>query len=292
MASGDTITGSLADSLDTVVASARNQREKAGNGVMKNLVDKDTLKEGTGLDWKEVDISKLTAQRITETTKLDNPQQYEDASMTVTPMPVGIHTWISDRVGRRLNKKAFAKLGVGAGRAMERFEDEDLLTEVDGFTTTLCGTGTTLTSGYITAAAARIEAYDQPGQPPINCVLHSYGIQDIASELKAGIGTYNLGPGKTSEVYTNGFSGKIGGVNVHMDNNITLSGTPDAKGGVFAKMALILVRGHAMRKATVRDESKGGGGTNTYIYMEYGTGERVAGYWGFEIQHDATAPSS
>lgn len=292
MAVGNTITGSIANSLDVVVAAARNQREKAGNGVMKGLVEKESLSEGTGLDWKEVDIEKLSAQRITETTKLDNPQQYADNELLITPLPIGIHTWISDRVGRRMSKKAFAKLGVGAGRAMERFEDEDLLVAVDGFTTTLCGTGTTLTSGYITAGQARIHAYTQAGPDPINCVLHTYGIKDLGDELVASIGTYPLTAGRTADTYANGFKGSISGVNIHEDNNITVDGTPDAKGGVFSKMALILVRGHALRKATVRDEATGGGGTNTYIYMEYGIGERVAGYWGFEIQHDATAPTS
>ena len=50
MAAGDTITQSLTDSLDTVVASARQIREF--EGVMPNLVDKITLAEGTGLSWR------------------------------------------------------------------------------------------------------------------------------------------------------------------------------------------------------------------------------------------------
>jgi hypothetical protein len=45
MAAGDTITQSLADSLDTVAASARQVREY--EGVMPNLVDKVTLDEGS-----------------------------------------------------------------------------------------------------------------------------------------------------------------------------------------------------------------------------------------------------
>ena len=292
MASGNTITGSLANSLDTVVAAARNQREKAGNGVMKGLVDTETLKEGTGLDWKEVDIEKLSAQRVTETTTLNNAQQYADNELTITPLPVGIHTWISDRVGRRLNKKAFAKLGVGAGRAIDRFEDEDLLTAVDGFTTTLCGAGTTLTSGYIAAGVTRIKGYSQEGVDPINCVLHPYGIKDLYDELVASVGTYPITSGRTAETFSAGFKGSINGANIYEDGNITVDSADDAVGGVFAKEALILVRGHGMRKAIVRDEATGAGGTNTYIYAEYGIGERNAAYWGYEIKHDATAPTS
>ena len=76
MAAGDTITQSLADSLDTVVASARQVREQ--EGVMPNLVDKVTLDEGTGTSWREISMAQLTAQAITETTRLDNPQQMSD----------------------------------------------------------------------------------------------------------------------------------------------------------------------------------------------------------------------
>ena len=50
MAAGNTVTGSLADSLDTIVASARSRREY--DGVVPQLVDRVDLKQGDGLDWK------------------------------------------------------------------------------------------------------------------------------------------------------------------------------------------------------------------------------------------------
>ena len=106
MAAGDTITQSVADSLDTVVASARQIREF--EGVMPNLVDKINLAEGTGLSWREVSMAALTAQTITETTVLDNPQQMSDTLMTITPTVTGIQTLITDRVASRLNPKAYA----------------------------------------------------------------------------------------------------------------------------------------------------------------------------------------
>ena len=81
MAVGDTITQSLADSLPTVVASARQTREF--EGVMPNLVDKVTLSEGTGTSWREVTMAQLTAQTVTETTRLDNPQQMSDTLLTI-----------------------------------------------------------------------------------------------------------------------------------------------------------------------------------------------------------------
>ena len=147
MAAGDTITQSLADSLPTVVASARQTREF--EGVMPNLVDKVTLSEGTGTSWREVTMAQLTAQTVTETTRLDNPQQMSDTLLTITPTVVAIQTLITDRVASRISSTAYAKVGNLAQNAIQRKKDEDGLTVLDGATNVLAGTGTTLTSGHI-----------------------------------------------------------------------------------------------------------------------------------------------
>jgi len=87
MAAGNTTTGSLTDSLDEVRSSARIVREF--EGVMPQLCDKQTLGEGIGLSWNEVSYAALTAQAITETTVLDNPQQIADTLLTITPYRSG-----------------------------------------------------------------------------------------------------------------------------------------------------------------------------------------------------------
>jgi len=109
MATGWTTVGSLADSLDDVRSSARIVREQ--EGVMPQLVEKQTLGEGIGLTWQEIKYEKLTAQAITENTELDNPQQIADSLITITPNVVGLETFITDRVRARISKKGFAKIG-------------------------------------------------------------------------------------------------------------------------------------------------------------------------------------
>jgi len=49
MATGETTTGSLADSLPSIIASARIVREYAG--VNKKTCDQQTLDANTGLSW-------------------------------------------------------------------------------------------------------------------------------------------------------------------------------------------------------------------------------------------------
>jgi hypothetical protein len=294
MAAGDTITQSLADSLDTVVASARQIREY--EGVMPNLVDKVTLAEGTGTSWREISMAALNAQNITETTLLDNPQQMSDTVFSITPSVTGIQTLVTDRVASRINSQSYAQLGSLAQNAIQRKKDEDGLTVLDGATTVLSGAGTTLASGVIAAAAYRISSNaTEPGNPPYRCVLHGFQIKDLYDELTAAVSTAERSDisGITARVFEEGFRGKIAGVEIYEDGNITIdSSTDDAKGGVFAQEAIVMVQGRAPRTATVRREDIGGGATVVYLYDEYAYGERSAGNWLFEVQSDATAPTS
>ena len=174
MASGTTYTGALTDSLNTMVAAARIVREF--EGVVPQLVDKQTLDEGTGLTWNEVSLASLSAQSVAETTELDNPQQVADTNFPITPTIIGVHVVITDRVKRRLAAKAYAKIGSLAQNAIQRKKDEDGIVVFDGGTS-LSGTTTTLVSGVIAAAAVRITSNaTEPGKPPIRGVLHGFQI--------------------------------------------------------------------------------------------------------------------
>lgn len=291
MTTGYTTTGALADSLPTWISSARIVREF--EGVMPQLVDKVTLGEGIGLSWNEISLAALTAQNVSESTELDNPQQMSDTKLTITPTVIGIQVLITDRVAARISKAAYAKTGGLAQNSIQRKKDEDGLTAIDGATTSLCGTGTTLTSGHIQAAVYRITSnVTEPGPKPIRCVLHGYQIKDIQDEIVAGVGTYPIGEGPTARVFSEGFSGNCGGAAVFEDGNITIDSTPDAKGGVFSQQALVLVQGRAPRVETRREPHIGGGATSLFHYDEYAYGERSSGNWLFEVQSDATAPTS
>lgn len=293
MATGNTITGSVADSLDDVRSSARIIREQ--EGVMPQLVEKQTLGEGIGLKWQEISYSQLAAQRVTETTVLENPQQIADALISIEPIVTAIHTFITDRVKVRINKKGLAKMGALAQNAIQRLKDEDGLTILDsGGTTASPGAGSTLTSGHIASAKVGISSnVTEPGNPPYRCVLHGFQIKDLFDELVAGVGTYVLTEGPTARVFAQGFTLPIAGVEVYEDGNIDIdSVTTDAIGGVFAQQAIILVQGRAPRVVAVRKEEVGGGGEMVYHYDEYAYGIRSSTNWLFKIVSDATAPTS
>jgi len=281
VASGYTTTTALADSLPTLIASARIIREN--EGVMPQLVDKVTLGEGVGLSWNEISLAQLTAQSVTETTELNNPQQISDTLFTVTPSVIGIQTLITDRVAARISKNAYAKIGALAQNAIQRKKDEDGLTVLDGFGQGQPASGSsTLTSGHIGAGVAYIRGNTtEPGPDPIRVVLHGYQLKDIEDELTAGVGTYPVDSGLTARVFKEGFRGMIAGAQIYEDGNISISSN-EAKGGVFSEQAIVLVQGRAPRAVAVRAEEIGGGATKVYHYDEYAYGERCD-HWGYEI---------
>ena len=294
MAVGNTITGSLADSLPTVVAQARIVRKYAG--VMPQIVDRVNLGKGMGNDWREISLAQLTATNITETTEEDNPQQLSDSLFTVTPSVISVHTVITDRTARNISQNVFAKTGALGQQAIETQKDKDGLTVLDGATTSLAGTGTTLTSGHIAAAAFRIRGNTtEPWSGPVAFVLHSFQMKDLFDELSAPIGTYDVTAGLTADVFTKARVLPIANATGYTDDNITIDSTPDAKGGVFASGAngaIVLVQARAPWIKTIRNEKLGGGATEVLHRDEYAYGERSAGNHLYEIFSDATVPTS
>ena len=297
MAVGNTITDSLADSIPTMIASARIVREFAG--VMPNLVDRQRLDENTGNVWNEVSMAKLSAQAVTESTELDNPQQMSDTLFSITPTVIGLHTVITDRVALRISANAYAQTGSLAQNAIERKKDQDGLTAIDGATTALGGANA-LDSGEIAAAAYRITSNTTepaPANAPIHAVHHGFALKDIDDELiNAGVGITTgegalLTAGVAVDAYQNRYRGTIAGARLYEDGNITISSNL-AKGGVFSQMALVLVEGRSPSVESKRMPELGGGATALYVTDEYSYGERSAGNWLYEVQADATAPTS
>lgn len=295
MASGNTITDSLEDSKETIIAAARIVREQ--KGVMPTLVDRETLAKNTGLSWNEISLAQLTAQNVTETTILDNPQQLSDTLFTVTPTVTGIQTLITNRVGERLSKKSVTKFGSLAQNAMQRKKDIDGLTAIDSATTTLGADGAALVSGHIRAARSRItsNATEPNFTGLISGVFHGFVIKDIEDEIldpSSGALQLQIEGGMAAKTFANGYRGPIGGVLLHEDGNISINSGDDATWGVFAKDSLVLVEGFSPRTFTRFRPDIGGGATEMFMYDEYAYGERSAGNWLFRGRSDATAPTS
>lgn len=290
MADGNTSTLVLTESLDIVAASARSRREY--DGVVPQLVDRVDLSPNSGTAWREILFEQLAAQSVTESTILNNPQQYEDSAISITPQMVQIQTFISDKTRRNLARPALAQMGKQAGEAMMRKRDEDGLAALDGSTTQLGTGGTPVQTGDVAAARYRISSNTtEPGMPPYYGVFHGFCIKDFYDELVSGIGTYPVPEGSTATVFMSGFTLPIANVAIFEDGNIAIDSAGDAKNFVFAKEAWVLVNGMTLRTETRREPHIAGGGDSLFLTDEYAYGERSPGNWSFEIIGDATAPA-
>lgn len=289
---GETTTGSLTDSLPTIIADARIVREYEGTWMRTTDVRK--LADGTGLNWNEISLAQLTAQDITETTTNNNAQAIADTIFTVTPQMTQILVKITDRTYRRIADVVNSKIGSLAGNAMARKKDEDYLDLFSTFGTGASpGTGNPLSFGHIAAAKNRVSSNTtEPAQSPVYTVLHGFQIKDLQDEIVAGVGTYAVPTGMTEEVYRQGWRGTVAGSEVFEDGNITVDATPDARGATHAREAVVAVMGMTIKTETRRDPSYGGGADEIFMTDEYAFGERSAGNWAYAHLSDATAPTS
>jgi len=288
LATGNTTTGSLSDSIDVIQASARSRRQY--DGVMPQLVDRVELDANSGTAWREILIANLSAQAVTENTVLDNPQQYDDSAITITPEMIQIQTFISDKSKRNINNKVLAQMGKMPGEAMMRKKDEDGLTAADA-SSQMGAAGTPVQTGDVAAARYIITSNaTEPGALPIAGVFHGFCIKDFYDELVAGVGTYPVPEGSTATVFQSAFTLPIANVSIHEDGNITINSASDAKNFVFSKSAWLLVEGMTIRTERERKPNIGGGGDNLFMTDEFAYGLRSAN-WTREIIGDATAPA-
>lgn len=288
---GETSTGSLADSLPYMIDSARIVREY--DGVYMRVCDKQRLPEGTGLDWDEISLAQLVGQSgIGETQELDNPQMMSDTLFSLRPVVSGIQTRVTNRAKIRIDKKVAARMGVLAQNAITRLNDETYLATLDGATTSLSGTGTTLVSGTIGAATRRIKGNTtEPGKGSVYAVLHPFQVHDIQEELLAGVGTYSMPAGWMESTYREGFQGSCRGAEVYEDGNISIDGSNDSKGGVHTREAIVWVQGRSPWNYEKFRPEIGGGATDIFHYDENVAGERSAGNWLYEIYSNTSSPS-
>jgi hypothetical protein len=288
-----TITGSLADSQELIIDSARIKREE--EGVFMRTTEVHTLAKNTGLSWEEVALDQMEAQPITESTELVNPQQYVDSLFTITPTMIGISTLVTDRVYARIAKDTIAKMGALKQNAIQRKKDEDYITVLDGGSTAAApGANATLTSGHLSAMVSRIRGNttETSRTSPGFLVMHPFQIKDIQDEIVAGVGTYAVPQGMTESVFRNGYEGQLFGFSVFAAGNITIDSDADAKGGAHTREAIVMVQGRSPWSKTKDRPEVGGGATELFMYDEYAFGERSAGNWLYEIYSDATAPTS
>ena len=293
--SGDTLVASLADSQELIIDAARIRREYTV--IMPGLAEKHNLPSNTGLSWEEVELNRFNAQTVTDTTILENAQEFADTVRAYTPTQTGITTIQHWKVNMRLPKVVLAQMGSQMMDAIDRKKDLDGFTTLDGATNSNPGAGSTMTSSVISADVANITGNTTEGATgKINTVLHPFQWKDIQDEVTSGVGTYPLPAGMTAETFTRGFKGQtVYGSAVWTAGNLPIDSSDDAKGGTFAQMGLLYINGRGLKKYNKELPERGGGSNQMWVYDEYTFGERQSNSTSVFIREDyadATAPTT
>lgn len=318
MATGVTGQTQIDGALRTFIAEADYIREH--KGVMKMLVDKKDLPKKMGRDWKEPTFRTISAAALVDGEEFDSPSQVLDDLLTITPAEVGVQVLWTNRMNMTMTED-FARLAADlCTNALEYKLDNDLLTQLDSFSTSLGGTTTTLTAGIISAAASALRggatgtqrtgsrSTGEPAPTPFNAVFHPHNDHDLAMTLggtagngaatqystTGAVGNYaaNLSHDEMVRWLKEYYVGDIRGVAVHLDGNFTQGGsgaTLSVKGGVFSKKSIVLVNFQGMQDYRVRTVD--GRAVRHTMWIDYGYGER-ADNWGIECQVNITSPTT
>ncbi len=296
---GPVTTSSVGDSVPTEFIAEVRLKTQQGS-VMRGLVDTHTLPEGEGGVYEITELTRAIAYALTEGVDMTQAQEITDTSLEVTPGEVGAQIVRTDLADKQITRRANLPrlLGETLGNAIITKEDVDLLAQVDAAATALGSAGTSLTAGYIMAAAATIRGGGQAaaaivagtpevGPDPINAVFSDNQLHNVIKQFTVETHTYNE---SVKELLSDAFVRRIGGANVYVDNNLGKDSSDDAKGGVFSKKALVFVRfGGGPNMEPERDAS--GRWTEMNIVEVYGTG-LWKDAWLREMLFDAASPTS
>lgn len=298
MPGGETTSGSLGETLPSIIADARVMREQK-SGTWERTATVKRQAEGEGLNYQWFLINQIDAQDITETSRNENFQQFAGNIQSTEPQMTQVIIKITDRTYRKVSKNVTSKLGTLAGSAMERKKNKDHLSLFTTFATTASpGSGNPMASGYIAAATVNASSNTtEPTMSPVHTILHGFQIYDLHIEQVAGVGTYPVPNGMTEATYRKGFKGAVHGSQVFEDGNIAITSN-NANGATYAREGIYAVMGMSLKPEKDRDLYFGGGAdvvslTDEYSFVENKTGS-AATTQAFCYRHlsDATAPTS
>lgn len=280
--------------------------------VMRPLVRNEDLPEHEGSTWQLNELTRSTIVALSDGEDLATAEQITDSTLQIVPTRYGgqiVHT--KEARAKFTRRGDLARLvGEILREDMLRKEDVDLLTQLDSFSTALGSAGTALTVGHIMAAGAAIRGGGQAAgaitagtqnspSGEINGVFTSAQLHSVVKNLSLGrqilttSGASQEGPqpgDAANRALREAYVDRIGGVNVFVDDNLGKDASDDAKGGVWAKPAIIQV--HFMGGVRItEDEDKSRETHEINVFMNKGIGE-YKDAWGREMLFDAAAPSS
>ena len=200
--------------------------------------------------------------------------------MSITVAEIGAQVFLTDMAAMGAGNPA-DELGTVLGNAIATKMDKDVIGLFDGFSTSLGSTTTELTAAYLFQAAATLRANKAPGR--LVGIFHPYQVYALKANLTNTFANPNGGDIQ-NEAMRSGYVGTLAGIDIYESANLTVDGSGDTKGAVFAPEALMIAMKRDFNMEPERDASNRGFELNATAI--YGVAELDDAY-GVEMYFDA-----
>ncbi len=295
----------MADTVPTIIENARFTEQFVAE--MSALVWNIRKQLHDGKNVNVPTFGTITAHALAEGVDMTASETLSDTSVTITPAEVGCKVIITDKLVRDDQEDIKAAAGRLLGNAMEVKRDLDLLALFASAATTL-GAGATATLGQYAAARAILKgnpvSSGGPAPGGLVAIIHPYVTLDIVDVLTplvpfgvisvAGTTTAAMqapGGSMMEDVIRNYGVGRLFGMPVIEDGNITIPAATACHGAVFASGeggSIILATANEWSVDPERDASLRA--TELNIVGEYGVGYYMDD-WCVDMRHDGTLPA-
>ena len=213
----------------------------------------------------------VSAAAVNEATDLSNTA-VNPTSATITASEVGVMTTLTDLGRDSASRNVAADIGKLFGEALAKKVDTDLVGLLDDFASAndQGGAGTELTADLLFKAQAILRTANVPA--PYYGVFHPKAVFNLKKTLtQAGYsGTATAMSDIGNEALRNGYIGRIAGIDVFENANISIDASDDAYGAVFHPASLGLAIKEEIKIETQRDASLRA--TEVVGSIVYGTG--------------------
>lgn len=292
-----TMVANLGDTVPTIIEKALLTSQF--NAVMAGLCWNKDKRNRPGSTVNIPYFGEVVANVLAEGVDMVESETMEDTNVQITLQEVGAKIILTDNAIEDDQEEVKSVAGRILGMAMEKKRDTDLLGQLDDATNSLCGSATTLAMGHIAAGKALLAgnatSAGGPAPMPYVCVIHPFqtlDLVDVITPVVPAAGTTNVtGTAFTDDILRNYTIGRLFGMNIVEDGNLTIDTEDDTKGGIFAMGeggSIVLATARDWDVRPERDESLRGWELN--CVGRYGYGEYLAG-WIAELYSDAATPT-
>ena len=243
-----TTSTTLDDLFVNIIAQARFTAEE--QSLMMGLVTRYDIGADAGKTIQVPKYPAIAAADLTEGTDMSSTT-VSTSSVTISVQEVGAQVVLTDVAAMGSGNPA-EELGTVLGNSIATKMDKDLIALFDGFSSALGGAGTEITVADLFKAAATLRSNKVTGR--MSAVVHPFQAYQLKANLTNTFANPNAGDAQNTAM-VNAFVGTIAGIDIYESANITVDGSDDAKGAVFAPEALAIAMKRDFQIEPQRDAS-------------------------------------